>query len=1366
MNRSAPRALRLAFTSILTLATAASASAQEAREEAELSHPTPGELDGAGYADSFGYDVDISADGTRVVVGSPNDDTSLGANVGTAYVFSRVGTTWSLDATLAPEGPGPAANQQFGVAVAMSSDGSRVVIGRPGADAVTGSNPEGGVDVFVRDGSGWAHEAFLAGIEEQERFGISLDLSDDGATLVVGAPGTSHQGDARVFVRSGTTWALALDVVPPELGFFGAQVAISGDASRIAISIPTSGSGPGGVSSGGARIYRRMGATWIEEQAIYPSFAAVGRNCFDSLGFDRTGTRLFGGCVFDGPGAMPNRGAVAAFVRTGTSWSEEAVLRAIDGGRDDYFGVSVSLSPDGSRALVGAYGDTTFPVRGAHGSVRVFDRVGATWTEIATATTRMLEGGPGLGVSVAIVDDGARFVAGAPGDGEPGDAFFTSARVFTFGEPMGDDAGVVMADAAVAEDAGTASTLDAATLSPDAASIGADAGAMTTSDAAGARDAGAPAPSSSGCGCRAPISRGPSTPGWIALLAIAGIALARVRRARSRARAASLAVVVVVSMIAGCGGGDPAIDAGPTATPDAHVDPSTDARDPSVDAPSTETTRTTIGAAGGTARSADGLFELVVTAGALTDDVEIAITPVPASDVPADVAATEPISTVYSVEPDGLTFGGDGAYARFHWDASPADLVDESGSAPTYAAAFGLARPASGGTIEPHEVPETVHAEDGSVELITRLVHLSLQWAVRRWDGGEYWLGTDFGASPHEVGLSWFQTSFVRAEFGASSAFVGLVARERRILPSGMGYSLQPLSPSDEARVALGLRPLGGLLIKNVTAIPRATDTLVTPPATWTCRSVGRDVLTAVADFTPLSRYAPRVYREAQSECVAPVEVDVSILDTIPGFREDAVILTDAAPLPEVRVETRGEGTRTVNLEETPYWVTLEPAGAAAPSGPATITATNGGATVTATRDPLTGEYAALVDDPSLWEADVLTRVLFGGTTPVDVMPVPPFSLAFGAVDGLDTNLTSEANTQLAIRFPGELRCGLEDVVDVVLFRSIVDELPIDGPLREGLALLATHCERTVAELTARPFTVELSRAERVLVDMMPGVSGAIRVGRAVSVSGADLLATCGGARPTFCRDRCVDTTADPMNCGGCGVVGVEVCDGLDSDCDGYVDNTCPTTITWPTDIAETSARFGDTMSTATGFGGSRGAFFNPYIGLCGTTNGDGTIRSMVAMLGNTTLRRTGPDAFAIDVTPNDNSTCADTTLRNPTGGEAFSAECPSGMIAEGVSGQAPMMGHIGQLTVLCARWGVSRDVTRRWVIRRTESGMSMSVGTGPGMPYSFSALDDPTTDNPPALRYLRSSYRSLAPGGMPGGTLWFEVGAISPVLR
>ena len=48
-----------------------------------------------------------------------------------------------------------------------------------------------------------------------------------------------------------------------------------------------------------------------------------------------------------------------------------------------------------------------------------------------------------------------------------------------------------------------------------------------------------------------------------------------------------------------------------------------------------------------------------------------------------------------------------------------------------------------------------------------------------------------------------------------------------------------------------------------------------------------------------------------------------------------------------------------------------------------------------------------------------------------------------------------------------------------------------DQVLREGLALLATHCEQTIEALTGRPFTVELSR-RRSALEIMPDYTASV----------------------------------------------------------------------------------------------------------------------------------------------------------------------------------------------------------------------------------------------------------------------------------
>ena len=63
------------------------------------------------------------------------------------------------------------------------------------------------------------------------------------------------------------------------------------------------------------------------------------------------------GAIYDDVGANSDQGSAYIFVRSGTSWTQQAKLVAGDGAASDNFGSSVSVSADGAYAVIGAYGD-------------------------------------------------------------------------------------------------------------------------------------------------------------------------------------------------------------------------------------------------------------------------------------------------------------------------------------------------------------------------------------------------------------------------------------------------------------------------------------------------------------------------------------------------------------------------------------------------------------------------------------------------------------------------------------------------------------------------------------------------------------------------------------------------------------------------------------------------------------------------------------------------------------------------------------------------------------------------------------------------------------------------------------------------
>jgi len=117
-------------------------------------------------------------------------------------------------------------------------------------------------------------------------------------------------------------------------------------------------------------------------------------------------------------------GSVYVFTRTGATWTQQAKLTAADGAANDYFGRAVAI--DGDTLVVGAHQDDD--KGSASGSAYVFTRTGGTWTQQAKLVPADGTAGDYFGFAVAV--DADTIVVGAYGDDDKG-ADSGSAYVFT-----------------------------------------------------------------------------------------------------------------------------------------------------------------------------------------------------------------------------------------------------------------------------------------------------------------------------------------------------------------------------------------------------------------------------------------------------------------------------------------------------------------------------------------------------------------------------------------------------------------------------------------------------------------------------------------------------------------------------------------------------------------------------------------------------------------------------------------------------------------------------------------------------------------------------------------------------------------------
>lgn len=337
--------------------------------------------------DHFGHSVAISGDGTTIVVGANYRQPVIGGPSGAAYVFRKVSGLWVQQIMLLPsDGINP--QEQFGTSVAISGDGSVVVIGSPGRgnggyvysgtgwatetklasptsnsgwsvaisrDATTIAvgapqqqvNKQGTVYVFT--GSNWSTQTTVVSFDNTNygAFGYSVDLNDTGAYLAVGASEDIINGNGKAYVCSGTSWATQTKLVASDassISEFGTSISISGDGSVVAVGSPFH------TFNRQGKVYVYSGASWTNEQTF---IADVPTN-FDwfgfSIGLNRAGTKLAIG-TRDWNGSQP--GAVFVYSYSGGSWSNSTKTVG-PVGDNRWFGESVDLTDSGNVYIAGA----------------------------------------------------------------------------------------------------------------------------------------------------------------------------------------------------------------------------------------------------------------------------------------------------------------------------------------------------------------------------------------------------------------------------------------------------------------------------------------------------------------------------------------------------------------------------------------------------------------------------------------------------------------------------------------------------------------------------------------------------------------------------------------------------------------------------------------------------------------------------------------------------------------------------------------------------------------------------------------------------------------------------------------------------
>jgi len=406
------------------------------------------------------YIVEACNLGATVCIASSNQTLALIDSV-VASIYIKASNTGALD--------------EFGWSVALSNDGNTLAVGAKfegsnatginGNQAVNSTINAGAVYVFVKTGATWSQQAYVKASNTggEDRFGYAVSLSSNGNVLAIsarqersGAVGIggneadntlSDAGAVYVFARIGTTWAQQAYVKASNTGagdFFGTAVALSSDGSTLAVSTVHEDSAATGIngnqadntatSAGAVYIFINNGITWSQQAYIKASNTEAGDQFGRSVSLNIDGNTLAVAANSEASAATGingnqadntaiSAGAVYVFTRTGTTWTQQAYIKASNAEAGDLFGTSTSLSDDGNILAAGAnFEDSTATgiggnqadnIAGNAGAVYVFVRTGTTWlqqTYIKASNTDAIDE---FGYSVSLSADGTTLAVGA-----------------------------------------------------------------------------------------------------------------------------------------------------------------------------------------------------------------------------------------------------------------------------------------------------------------------------------------------------------------------------------------------------------------------------------------------------------------------------------------------------------------------------------------------------------------------------------------------------------------------------------------------------------------------------------------------------------------------------------------------------------------------------------------------------------------------------------------------------------------------------------------------------------------------------------------------------------------------------------------
>lgn len=315
--------------------------------------------------------------------------------------------------------------------------------------------------VYVADLAGTYTETKLSASDAQsiDEFGKNLSINGTGEYLISGARNedtvASNAGAAYIFKRTESTWSQQAKLTASDgqaSDGFGYDVEISKDGNYAIVGawFEDGGSGDPTSNAGAGYVFVRSGSSWTQQAKLVASDAGVGYLLGLHVSINEDGTYVALGASGEDTNGTDS-GAVYIFVRSGSSWSQQQKIEQNPSYSTQRFS-KVSLNSDGTYLLAGATNVQGPPNFNGQGAVYVFTRSGSTWTQQqGPIFTSDGQSSDTFGHSIAINEDATTFIASALNeDGGSGDPISSAGAAYIFtrsGSTWTEQAKIVASDA-------------------------------------------------------------------------------------------------------------------------------------------------------------------------------------------------------------------------------------------------------------------------------------------------------------------------------------------------------------------------------------------------------------------------------------------------------------------------------------------------------------------------------------------------------------------------------------------------------------------------------------------------------------------------------------------------------------------------------------------------------------------------------------------------------------------------------------------------------------------------------------------------------------------------------------------------------